>query len=130
MKILITGSRDWNDVETILNRLSKLPPGSTIIHGACRGADMIAHAVAEQLGFIVRAFPADWDRYGLRAGRIRNRQMLDDEHMPHHNDPVDIVLAFHDWLELSKGTKHMVDIAKRCNINVEIITSNNVLASQ
>lgn len=55
MRVLICGDRDWSDVEAIRNRLVELPPGSTVIHGAARGADSIAGRLAESMGFEVIA---------------------------------------------------------------------------
>ena len=64
MKVLITGSRDWTDVETIVEELSKFPPGTIVVHGACRGADNVADAIAEALGLDVRKYPAAWNGLG------------------------------------------------------------------
>jgi hypothetical protein len=65
---------------TIRAWLARLPPGTTIIHGAARGADSIAGDVAAELGFTVRAYPADWSAHGRAAGPIRNAAMLAAEH--------------------------------------------------
>ncbi len=81
MKILVCGSRDWTERETIRAWLRKFPRGSTVIHGAARGADTIAGEEARALGFTVRAYPADWTTNGKAAGPIRNQRMLDEEHL-------------------------------------------------
>lgn len=88
MKLLVCGSRDWTDRETIRAWLRKFPKGSTVIHGDCgdtdasgrafRGADKIAGEEADGLGFTVRAYPADWS-IGPSAGPLRNQRMLDEE---------------------------------------------------
>jgi len=80
-----------------------------IIHGDCRGADRLAGQAAEQLGLTVRAYPAQWDSHGRAAGPIRNQQMIDEEHP-------DLVIAFHDDLTKSKGTRDMLQRAKRSGI--------------
>jgi hypothetical protein len=54
--------------------------------------------------------PADWDKYGKRAGAMRNQQMLDE-----HPD-IEQALAFHPNLKESKGTKDMVARLKRKRI--------------
>jgi hypothetical protein len=77
--VIVCGSRLWTDVETIRAWLSRLPNGTTVAHGACRGADRIAGGVAEELGLDVRAYPADWDAHGDAAGPIRNQLMVDTE---------------------------------------------------
>jgi hypothetical protein len=60
----------------------------TIIHGDAPGADMIAGKYANDMGFKVAPYPADWKQYGGNAGPIRNTQMLDE------NPDVDAVFSF------------------------------------
>lgn len=114
MKILVCGGRDWYDMKLIREHLSKYEKPITVIHGAARGADSLAGYVATALGFDVMVFPADWDEYGKAAGMIRNKQML--------SAAPDLVLAFHDDIEHSKGTKNMVALAQASNVPTEIIT--------
>lgn len=117
MRVLVCGDRNWDDVELIYDRLEELPPRSIVIHGAARGADILAGGVAFRLQFGVESYPADWERYGRSAGPIRNAQML-REGQP------DLVIAFHADLEHSKGTKHMVGIARKAGVPVEVITGS------
>jgi len=122
MRVLVCGDRNWTDVDAIHNRLFLValdtPPSKiTVIHGAARGADQIAHRVARELGCAVMPFPADWVRYGRAAGPVRNRQML-VEGRP------DRVLAFHNNLSESRGTADMVRRARKAGIPVEVITSH------
>ena len=111
MKVLVCGSRDWNDFYAIRDRLALLGSGTTIIHGQARGADMIADVYARQFGYEVREFPAAWRTHGKRAGVLRNLQMLDEE--------PDLVLAFQR--NKSRGTQHTIDEALRRGIPVEVI---------
>lgn len=119
MRILICGDRFWDDSGTIIATLhNKFPEGGvghTVIHGACKGADRQAGAVAKGLGFAVIPYPADWDKYGKAAGPIRNRVMLD-------TGP-NLVIAFHNSIETSKGTKDCVEEAQRRGIPTEVVTS-------
>lgn len=117
MKVLVCGSRDWLSQGIIQERLSKLPPNTIIIHGACRGADNIAGFVAQILGFEVRPYPAKWDLFGYGAGKARNQQMLDEEHTP--EEPIDLVIAFDMG---GPGTNDMRDRAVKAGIPVETIT--------
>jgi hypothetical protein len=113
MKILVTGDRKWDDIPRVVEELERFPSGTVLIHGACVGADTICAAVAEQLHFEVRAYPADWDTFRKAAGPIRNQQMLDLEHRA--DEPIDLCLAFHNELDKSRGTLDMlrrVDKAK------------------
>lgn len=114
MNVLICGSRDWSDPDPIRERISTLPPGSRVIHGGCRGADQIAGDLAEQMGLEVSCFPANWSEHGRSAGPRRNQQMLVE------GSP-DIVLAFHEDIESSRGTRDMITRARKAGIPVEII---------
>ena len=69
------------------------------------------------MGVPVEVYPADWTRYGKPAGPIRNRQML-NEGKP------DMVIAFHDDLSVSVGTKDMVDIANAAGLPVRLYNSH------
>jgi hypothetical protein len=61
----------------------------------------------------VRAFPADWNRFGPAAGPIRNRLMLDEN--------PDLVIAFHSDLSNSRGTADTVTEARSRKITAEVI---------
>ena len=115
MKVLITGDRDWTDIETIRAWLSKLQDwGCTIIiEGGARGADKIAGSEARRMGMKVIEVPADWSRYGKGAGLIRNQEML--ELKP------DLVVAFHSDLPRSKGTTDMVRRARKEGVEVILV---------
>lgn len=111
MRILVCGDREWSDWEMILQELSVYPTDTVIIEGEARGADRLAGQVAVELGFQVIRFPADWKKYGRGAGPIRNQQML-DEGRP------DLIIAFHDDLEHSRGTLDMVMKARKAGIQI------------
>lgn len=110
--VLVCGSRDWNDEDTIAECIRGLAweRHCRILHGAARGADRIASAAAEFYGCEVQAFPADWDRYGKRAGILRNLQMFDER--------PDLVIAFQR--NASRGTQHTISEAKKRGIPVEV----------
>ena len=115
MRVLCCGDRKWKDAELIRNALTRIGMYPIIIEGECEGADLLARDVAEQIGFEVIPFPANWARYKLGAGPVRNQQML-DEGKP------DLVLAFHDnLLGRSKGTKDMVLRAVIAGVPVRVI---------
>ena len=114
MRVLVCGSRNYGNYTRILKQLSDLPSETTVIHGACSGADALAACAAESLGFEVEPFLADWGKYGKAAGPIRNSEMLAT--MP------DLVLAFHGDLSKSKGTKDTVFKANRAGIEVRLIS--------
>lgn len=97
-KILICGSRDWTDTQEIFEIIDSLPSGSIVITGAARGADRIAEKLAKEKGLVVESYPANWDKFGKRAGYLRNIEMLDQN--------PDRVYAFP--LGESKGTNHTI----------------------
>jgi hypothetical protein len=85
VRILVTGSRDWTNGKMIQTALLRamLEHGArtraevTVVHGACpSGADAIADSMAKAMGIQVERYPADWERYGRRAGFIRNDEMV------------------------------------------------------
>jgi hypothetical protein len=47
-----------------------------LLHGGARGADQAIAAAAHRLGWAAQAIPAQWARYGIAAGPVRNGQML------------------------------------------------------
>ena len=94
---------------------SGITKADTIIHGAARGADTLAGIIAASIGCKVIAVPAEWDVYGKKAGILRNQKML--EMHP------DLVLAFHDDIDNSKGTKDMVNRASRAGVECCVFKS-------
>ena len=117
MRILCCGDRYYKQEHVIYSRLSQYRGTDTvIIHGNANGADRLSALVACNLGLSIISFPAKWKLYGRAAGPIRNQQMI-DEGKP------DLVIAFHDNIESSKGTKDMLNRAKKHNIPTELISS-------
>ena len=86
------------------SRGQSAPAGAT-----CKGADLGCEWAARILGANVWRFPAEWEVYGKRAGRVRNQEMLDD------TQP-DLVLAFP--VGESPGTRHMMSIASKAGVRV------------
>ena len=121
MKLLVTGSRNWKDRKAIRDVLMRFSTGTILIHGDCHGADKMAAAIGQQLGFDVRPYPADWDRYGNAAGPIRNQEIIDKENLI--GDEIDLCIAFHDDLESSKGTKDMLERAAKAGISTRLYFS-------
>jgi hypothetical protein len=85
--VLVTGSRHAEDSALVRDYIRQAfawtltVPHATkdrheLWHGAARGIDTIAADIATACGWIVRAFPADWDRLGKAAGPIRNQHMV------------------------------------------------------
>lgn len=110
LRVIICGGRDWKDGERIGRRIRELPPDCIIVHGACpTGADAFADFYAGK-GRVVR-HPAEWDKYGKRAGPLRNQAMADAG--------ADLCIAFPT--KRSRGTWDMVERARKAGIPVEVI---------
>jgi hypothetical protein len=115
MRVLICGDRNWKNFKLIEDFILILPKDTTIIEGDCRGADKISGYLGRKHGYEVIPVPADWKKYGRAAGPIRNQAML-NLHQPNW------VVAFHNDIEHSKGTKDMIERAKKAGVYVTVLT--------
>jgi hypothetical protein len=128
MRIIIAGGRDFKDYHMLKAKcfaiISQRPTGETIeiISGKADGADTLGETFAKELGIPITEFPADWsnvfDRplliktskagrsYNALAGYVRNEKMA-----KYAKKDKGILIAF--WDRKSRGTKHMIDIAKK-----------------
>lgn len=120
MKVLVFGSRKWVDQAVVERELKKLPPETVLVHGAAPGADNIGGFVGKQLGFEVRSYPADWERYGRAAGPIRNQQMLDAEHPDKAGVHLDLALCFHKDPGLGIGSADMNRRLEKASVEVRV----------
>ena len=117
MRVLVCGSRSWNDIDAVANVLQRLTGEVTIIHGDAIGADTICHVVSEALDFKIEKFPItkeDWEKYGKSAGPRRNREMLSK------GEP-DFIIAFVDTLVDSPGTHGMIELGETNGKRVIVI---------
>lgn len=114
MRILVTGSRNWTDAETIRHAIfrelyeMKCPHNlAALIHGVCpTGADSIADEYATAFGMHVVRHPANWMLYGNAAGFRRNAEMV--------QAGADVCLAF--IKDRSRGASMTADLAERAGI--------------
>jgi hypothetical protein len=118
MVVLVCGDRDWTNGVLIWQFLEMLPKDTVIVHGAARGADTLAGFAAKDLELTTIPVPADWHKFGRAAGVIRNRTMLREYR------PV-LIIAFHNDIDYSRGTKDMVELGKRAKIETLTITEMN-----
>jgi hypothetical protein len=114
VKVIIAGGRTFNDYDLLcrkadvfLSRQSEVE----IVSGAAKGADKLGEKYAEERGHEVTLFPADWGTFGNAAGYRRNVEMAVYG---------DALIAF--WDGDSKGTKHMIDIAREQDLKIRIVT--------
>lgn len=107
-RVIVAGSRDFNDYKLLETKLdhylkNKVVAGYNIVivSGTARGADQLGELYASNKGYSIAKYPADWS-LGKRAGYIRNDLMANN---------ADACVCF--WDGISRGTKHMIDIAER-----------------
>lgn len=79
-RIIVCGNRDMTDKETVKTVLNAIYREEgiyvTIVHGGCpTGADAFADEHARFLGFTVEVHPANWKKFGRRAGPLRNEHI-------------------------------------------------------
>lgn len=116
MKVIIAGGRTFNDYKLlcqICDKALSLQNEVEIVSGTANGADKLGEKYAKEKGCPVKHFPADWDKYGKSAGYKRNEEMA---------KYADALIAF--WDGKSKGTKHMIDLAKRYELKVKVVIFN------
>ena len=123
LRVIIAGSRDFNDYELlnksaieIITKKTMLPDLTRIVSGGARGADTLGERFAKEFGLEVKKFPADWDGLGKRAGYVRNAEMAK---FAVEDDNDGMLIAF--WDGQSRGTKHMIDLAKRYGLEVHVV---------
>lgn len=110
MKIIIAGGRDFYDYIKVRDAYLELidtflvHEEIAIVSGCARGADQLGQRLATAYDLELYNFPADWEKYGRKAGPIRNTEM---------GEFADMALIF--WDGESKGTKHMISVMERLN---------------
>lgn len=127
MKIAVVGSRTFTDeifIKKILNDQFSHHRGDTLVSGGAKGVDSIAEKIIdnwknlhvktyggkeEDFKINKKIFLPDWNKYGKRAGFLRNQLIIDE---------ADKVIAF--WDGKSKGTKHSIDLAIKANKPLDI----------
>ena len=112
-RVVIAGGRDFNDyklLKTWCDYYLQNKTDITVISGCAKGADTLGEKYAEEKHYTIDKKPADWDKYGKSAGYKRNVEMAEN---------ADGIICF--WNGKSKGTKHMIDIAKEKGIPVKIV---------
>lgn len=116
MRLLVTGSREWDDYPLMFQTLTEylrddLNLEAVLVHGDCpTGADRMAARIWEITGRPVEPHPADWDKHGKAAGPIRNQEMVDLG--------ADQCIAFFKIGAGNKGTAHCASAARKAGIPV------------
>lgn len=108
MKVLICGGRDFDNLHFLFEKMDEIEGITHVIHGGARGADSQGGEWAYVNQLPCTVYPANWGKYGRKAGPLRNIQML-EEGKPN------LVIAFPG----GTGTAHMVRIVKEAGVPVK-----------
>ena len=126
MRIIVAGSRGFYDYQllsdTLMDYLAEMddkdvvgnPSQVKFISGTCRGADVLGEHFAYTYEYEVIRFPAEWDRYGKSADYRRDAEMA-----KYASKAYGVLFAF--WDGQSRGTKHMIDLAKKYGLEVHVV---------
>lgn len=115
MKIIVGGSRDFDDYSLLKEKLDLFfrnldKEDIEIVCGKARGADTLGEQYALENNLKITYFPADWSKFGYKAGYIRNKEMA---------NYADALVAF--WDGKSRGTKHMINLAEKLQLKVKVV---------
>jgi len=110
MRTIIAGSRSITDLAVVEKAVKDSGFAITeVVSGGARGVDRLGEKLANDCGLPCAVFPAEWKRYGKRAGFLRNSQMA---------EYAEALVAV--WDGKSRGTAHMVSEAKDRGLRVYI----------
>jgi len=115
MKIIIAGGREFNDLSMMTEKMDFFLSKSVdmnleIVSGVAKGADLLGEEYAKLRNYPIKRFHADWDKYNKGAGYRRNTEMA---------EYADALIAF--WDGESRGTMHMINIAKKKGLQVKVV---------
>ena len=123
-KVIVAGSRTAGTdtdhyilLECKLNILLKrksITHDIVIVSGAAKGADQMGEHYAKVYNYEVERYPADWTKFGKRAGYLRNQEMAMN---------ADALVAL--WDGHSRGTQHMIKLATEHGLPTRTISFNN-----
>jgi hypothetical protein len=110
MRTIIAGSRTATDIKDLIDAVAKCGwKITTVVSGKAKGADHLGELWANYHHIPIDEYPADWKKYGRSAGPRRNIEMSEN---------ADALIAL--WNGESRGTKHMIETAKKKNLKVYV----------
>jgi len=122
MKIIVAGSRTIKNKQEVFHcisngimQLCKKEPSPLkveLVSGGAKGVDTLADDFAKIWKMEITIFHANWNQFGKRAGYLRNILMAD------YVGEEGALIAI--WDGKSRGTKMMIDIAKKKGMAVVI----------
>lgn len=116
MKTVIFGSRTITNYSLIEKAISEANFIITeLVSGHAPGVDTLAERWARLNGIPITPFPAQWNKYGKKAGPLRNADMANYAEQ-----------AIGIWDGKSPGTKDMINKVKAKSIPVYIMKVDGV----
>lgn len=116
MRVIIAGSRFITDYNLVVKAVKESGFEITeVVCGAANGVDSLGERYAKENGIKLSYFYADWKGLGKRAGHARNVQM---------GNYGEALIAV--WDGESKGTKHMINYAKKKKLLVYVKNINEI----
>lgn len=114
MRTIIAGSRHFTNVrvftlamrEIVMYKCLRI---TEVVSGTAKGADELGERWAIWTGVPCRRFRPQGKLYGKAAPFLRNEAMANN---------ADALIAF--WDGQSRGTKHMISVARKLNLNVTV----------
>lgn len=116
--VIIAGSRSFSDTSLMYNKLDYYLQNQDkvlIVYGGANGADKCAAMYAKERGIKTKVFLPDWDKYGKKAGILRNREMF--EYASQFQNRGCVVF----WDGKSKGTKNDIELSKKYSVPLRIV---------
>ncbi len=110
-KLAIIGSRGFDCYGTLSIQLRDIKDKvSLVVSGGAKGADSLGEQWANENNIPTKIFKPDWDKYGKRAGYVRNKDIISE---------CDACIAF--WDGESKGTQHSFKLCEELNKPLKVI---------
>ncbi len=103
MRVIVAGSRSITDFDTVC-RVIQLSGFviQVLLSGNASGVDLLGERYARRAGCAVEVYPAEWKKYGKKAGMVRNKFMA---------ERANALIAI--WDGQSPGTRHMIAEAEK-----------------
>lgn len=129
-KAIFCGDKNWHNAAPIKRELRRLKrkykDSLIIIEGGAPGADQLAGHCARIMDIHVAEVKALWDTRHRAAGPQRNDVMIDllGVDWDHPDDPEFNceVVAFHENIKKSKGTKDCVTKARKAGVKTKVVS--------
>ena len=103
--LAIVGSRTFNDYNMLCDFIEDnydIEKITHIISGGAKGADSLGERFAKEHGKEIIIFKPDWEKYGKKAGFIRNEDIIKE---------CNSCVAF--WDGKSHGTKNDIELCQK-----------------